>query len=161
MSELTSEADSAFPRQEFIAIDRFTGGGIEGRKYNAEGARSQAAGLVLKGQLRVDAARLERAGGGIECLGLMALTLRDVAEGDVTFGWGSARGYGAVKRLTARLDDAPPWADLPEAWRSTITHEDYTAMTTESGWETKKEVVRKWVDALNKGIVESKSGEAR
>ncbi len=107
VSEFTADAEAPIQRQEFVAIDRFTGGGIERRKYNAEGAR----GVTLKGRLRLDVARLALARGGVECLGLLALTLRDLAEGDVSLGWGAGRGYGAVKKLSVSLDEVPDWAD--------------------------------------------------
>lgn len=81
-------APGAVHRQDFIAIDRFTGGGKDGAKYKAE-SRFQPA---FKARLRLrssapplcDAAR-----------GLLLLTLRDLAEGDITLGWGQRKGYGA------------------------------------------------------------------
>ena len=37
----------------------------------------------------------EKAGVASPAAGLLALTLRDLLEGDVTFGFGAAKGYGA------------------------------------------------------------------
>jgi hypothetical protein len=77
--------------QQFVAIDRFTGGGAEDRKFDAEGGWQP----WLKGSLTVNLDRLENEMGRPEpALGLLALTLRDLAEGDLAFGWGSGKGYG-------------------------------------------------------------------
>jgi hypothetical protein len=43
-------------------------------------------------------------------LGLLALTLRDLAEGDLAFGWGSGKGYGWATVDTAGLD-AAKWVE--------------------------------------------------
>ena len=72
--------------QEFLAIDRFTGGGADGLKFNAQAVYQP----VLSGTLRLDMQRLD-----LWALGLLALTLRDAIEGDMTFGFGASKGYGA------------------------------------------------------------------
>ncbi len=72
-------------RQEFIAIDRFTGGGADHLKFNAEHVHAPA----MTGAVTVNLGRLEPAH-----LGLLALTLRDLIEGDIAFGMGWAKGYG-------------------------------------------------------------------
>lgn len=86
--------------QEFIAIDRFTGGGLSGAKFNALAIYSP----VFKGQIILDRSRMPCAW----ARGLLALTLRDLIEGDITFGYGAAKGYGAC---TAEVN---PWS--PEAF---------------------------------------------
>lgn len=70
--------------QEFVAIDRFTGGGADGAKFNARAAVSP----VLSGHISWN--ELEN-----WQLGLLILVLRDLAEGDIGFGLGRAKGYGA------------------------------------------------------------------
>jgi len=88
--------------QEFVAIDRFTGGSRDGAKFNARGFVDP----VLKGSITVDTSRISQAEAG-----LLALTLRDLIEGDITFGFGSAKGYGActAQVVSATLPKAPDW----------------------------------------------------
>lgn len=81
--------------QEFVAIDRFTGGGADKHKFNAQAAVKP----VFKGTISVNRTRIKDWG-----LGLIALTLRDLIEGDITFGFGAAKGYG---RCTARISINP------------------------------------------------------
>jgi hypothetical protein len=76
--------------QEFLALDRFTGGGAEERKFDAEGGWQP----ILKGTITVHLDRLKAMGEVQPALGLLALTLRDLAEGDLSFGWGTGKGYG-------------------------------------------------------------------
>jgi CRISPR/Cas system CSM-associated protein Csm3 (group 7 of RAMP superfamily) len=126
ISDFTA-ADDLGPsrRQEFLAIDRFDGGGAvewrgpengsSGLKFNADFVWRP----VLTGRLRLDLEALARAGIGTWALALVALVLRDLAEGDVTFGWGASKGYGACTgRLTAL--QLPPWAELPESLRKEL-----------------------------------------
>ena len=76
--------------QQFLAVDRFTGGGVDERKFDAEGGWEP----LLHGEVTVDLERLRAIGKVEPALGLLALTLRDLAEGDLAFGWGSGKGYG-------------------------------------------------------------------
>ena len=71
--------------QEFVAIDRFTGGAKDQAKFNALALYCP----VLEGCLRVHTPALSQKGWA-----LLALTLRDLKEGDITFGFGAAKGYG-------------------------------------------------------------------
>ncbi|KAA3657381.1 MAG: hypothetical protein DWQ04_28235, partial [Chloroflexi bacterium] len=69
--------------QDFLAIDRFTGGGLDGAKFDAAPltqAKFRAA-ITLN-----DPTAWE--------LGLLALLLRDLAEKRITVGFGAAKGYG-------------------------------------------------------------------
>lgn len=91
--------------QEFLAIDRFTGGGADGLKFNALAAYFPQ----FSGKLSLDLARLEAASGGERGLELLAYALRDLQEGDIRFGFGAAKGYGetiAKVRLT-RPENVP------------------------------------------------------
>lgn len=76
--------------QEFVAIDRFTGGAAEHLKFNA----NLAGMTTLGGTLIIDLNRLERVDPDLASLGLLALVLRDLAEGDIPLGSGSAKGQG-------------------------------------------------------------------
>jgi CRISPR-associated protein (TIGR03986 family) len=73
------------PRQDFVAIDRFTGGAADGAKFDA----CYADRPTLKSRLTLDLIGLEPPD-----IALLALGLRDVCEGKVTFGFGASKGYG-------------------------------------------------------------------
>ena len=77
-------------QQEFVAIDRFTGGAADTAKFNTLATYQP----VLEGSISIDLKRAEP-----WMLGLLALTLRDFMEGDMTLGFGAAKGYG-----TGRLE---------------------------------------------------------
>ncbi|MCP4417676.1 MAG: hypothetical protein GY805_13720, partial [Chloroflexi bacterium] len=69
--------------QDFLAIDRFTGGGLEGAKFDA----APLVGAVFQTAVTLhDPAAWE--------LGLLTLLLRDLADGRLTIGFGAAKGYG-------------------------------------------------------------------
>ena len=77
--------------QQFVAVDRFTAaGGSDGLKFDAEGGWQPR----LKGSFSIDVDRLRLLGEVEPSLGLLALVLRDLADGDLTFGWGAGKGYG-------------------------------------------------------------------
>ncbi|MFA6203145.1 MAG: RAMP superfamily CRISPR-associated protein [Gallionella sp.] len=91
-------------RQEMVAIDRFTGGGKDGAKFNVDYVECP----TLKGAISFDIARLKNARlkgalGEIDAfepaLGLITLLLRDLAEGDVSFGYGINKGYGQCREM--------------------------------------------------------------
>ena len=102
-------------KQEFVAIDRFTGGGAPQLKFNAT-SRYQP---ILKGQLSIDLARLAYADAGGWAIALLVLVLRDLVEGDIRLGFGSAKGFGA---LHAELQDIsiPAWKDIPDNFNSDL-----------------------------------------
>ena len=81
--------------QSIVAIDRFTGGVQEGPFY-ARGYWSP----TLCGRMAIDLDRAEDCGLGRLWMPLLAFLLRDLIDGDVTFGWGAGRGYG---RCTATV----------------------------------------------------------
>lgn len=94
-------------RQELIAIDRFTGGGADGSKFS----HAVFEAPTLCGRLTVDLERSvngELSGKeglsaarrlGEAAIGLLALVLRDLAEGDIAFGFGTRKGYGHVSSV--------------------------------------------------------------
>lgn len=100
--------------QHFVAIDRFTGGAAPTKLYMAEPATAP----VFTGALTLRLSPRSRKPSGEHseqpedtpappmapaAIGLMALVLRDVIEGDVQFGWGRAKGYGACGAEIAEL----------------------------------------------------------
>jgi CRISPR/Cas system CSM-associated protein Csm3 (group 7 of RAMP superfamily) len=108
-------------KQEFLAIDRFTGGGVDGLKYDACGFERP----VIRGKLSLDLASLkalhakganpkvfaDNDGSFADLFLLLAFTLRDLEEGDIRFGFGASKGYGACR---AKIG----W-DLPQAYSPT------------------------------------------
>jgi hypothetical protein len=110
--------------QEFVAVDRFTGGAAEAKKFQARPVHGSARGDArFVGTLRLSLEsppgrnethrhhRIEKATGkevkkqSLEeakaiCeadLGLLAFLGRDLLEGDLTFGSGAAKGLGACR----------------------------------------------------------------
>lgn len=80
-------------RQDFVAIDRFTGGAKPTAKFDSDYVYSP----TFQGHLKLDNRRLEKTNYMAEAKGLLALVLRDLCEGDITFGFGRAKGYGSCR----------------------------------------------------------------
>jgi CRISPR/Cas system CSM-associated protein Csm3 (group 7 of RAMP superfamily) len=92
--------------QEFVAIDRFTGGAAPHLKFDAQ----RCDGPVLAGDLFVELGPDRLAPWG---LGLLALVLRDLLLGDIPLGFGTARGFNEYR---ARITGAEAfWLHEPEA----------------------------------------------
>lgn len=77
-------------KQEFVAIDRFTGGVAGPKKFNAEGFWQPE----FESQVRVDLKALEQCGAAGWYALFLAFLFRDLKEGDIYFGWGASKGYG-------------------------------------------------------------------
>lgn len=77
-------------RQEFVAIDRFTGGGANKQKFNADAVLDP----TFEGEIILNT-KVED-----WMKGLLALTIRDLQEGDITFGFGASKGYGRCEAKT-------------------------------------------------------------
>ncbi len=91
--------------QEFLAIDRFTGGGKDGAKFNARVVVSPH----FTGEIKIDVRRSKT-----WMFGLLALTLRDLCEGDITFGFGAAKGYGTCRtKITISGNSDFTWPPAP------------------------------------------------
>ncbi len=74
--------------QELVAIDRFTGGVAGSAKFKLKAFWKPAFHLSLS----VDSSLIKDRPAA---LGLLALTLRDLEEGDITLGFGASKGLGA------------------------------------------------------------------
>jgi CRISPR-associated protein (TIGR03986 family) len=81
-------------KQDFVAIDRFTGGAADGAKFDA--ACADRPTLTSKLTLNLKALKQQD-------IGLLALALRDVVKGQVTFGFGAAKGYGWATGTTGNV----------------------------------------------------------
>jgi CRISPR/Cas system CSM-associated protein Csm3 (group 7 of RAMP superfamily) len=149
LSEKTIVKQDLFT-QEFVAVDRFTGGAAEKLKFNARGYYPVGGGK-LSGTLAVDLGDLDSAG-----LGLLALTFRDLVEGDVAFGSGASKGYGACRgRVTeVHLTGEPPHNGCGPLWRM-VSSVDWSNITrwVEAPGEVKA-AVGKAVGDLHKAIAQ-------
>ena len=99
---------------EMVAIDRFTGGGKAGAKFTNQVLVSPR----FEGHLRLRVsgkANNELSGKSSDksrphlsdaAFGLLIFVLRDLIEGDLTFGSGATKGYGALKCV--EIDSATP-----------------------------------------------------
>jgi CRISPR/Cas system CSM-associated protein Csm3 (group 7 of RAMP superfamily) len=101
-----TEPEKTHP-QEFVAVDRFTGGAANEKKFNARGLwRPKFSGTVT---IRAD--RWVNAKVGPWAWLLLAFALRDWTEGDGMIGFGGSKGYGAF-RARCEVLSAGPEADL-------------------------------------------------
>lgn len=105
ITDFDASTDVTEHRQEHVAIDRFTGGAADGAKFTETSATSAA----LTGTLTLDLKRIkDRAS-----LGLLAHLLRDLSEGEITLGSGSAKGRGfCTAKIT--IDGHEPWHTHPD-----------------------------------------------
>ncbi len=126
-----------------VAVDRFTGGAAPGKKFQTEAVR----GIRLAGALGLDIGRLAATSkhcawkddGLPAALGLLALTLRDLLEGDVRFGFGSSKGYGGfVGGLTLSRGHGDPYTTLARFFAGGVEADKAVATTQE------------WVAALHR-----------
>lgn len=100
---VTCVADSV--RQDFVAIDRFTGGAMPGAKFDADYVYKPE----FQGKLIIDWERFNEADINIQQLkGLLTLVLRDLKEGDICLGFGRAKGYGACHAEIKGLESLDP-----------------------------------------------------
>jgi len=109
------EGDPEIQVQEFVAIDRFTGGGKESAKYSARAVIDPE----FSGKLHcVNPRRMPDWG-----LGLLALILRDLREGRIRFGWGAAaKGYGRIGKAEIRRWDEDDFQKrAAESWSALVT----------------------------------------
>ncbi len=84
--ETEAQHNPIFKMLDFLAIDRFTGSGADGAKFDALALWRPAFSLRL---FLDNPAQWE--------LGWLWLVIRDLAEGWLTFGFGGAKGFGKVK----------------------------------------------------------------
>jgi len=90
-----AEADASTPRKvlDFLAIDRFTGGGKEGAKFDAI--------AVWQPRFHV---RIHVENPAAWELGWLMLVLRDLADGMLPVGFGVAKGFGQGKIVSCTWD---------------------------------------------------------
>jgi CRISPR/Cas system CSM-associated protein Csm3 (group 7 of RAMP superfamily) len=101
--------------QEFVAVDRFTGGAAYGLWRP-----------VFVGEITIRTDRVESARGGGWFWLLLAWTLRDWVEGDGAIGFGRSKGYGGFRASVTACDAGVKEAILLE----NILRRDEAALTS-------------------------------
>lgn len=92
-------------RQEFVAVDRLTGGAADGMKFTIDAPM----GACYRGCLTLEIGRgKERL---TSALGLLALVLRDWQDGRITLGYGRSKGFGRCQARITELTLIGPWPD--------------------------------------------------
>ncbi|WP_371999140.1 RAMP superfamily CRISPR-associated protein (plasmid) [Tistrella mobilis] len=106
-------AEPVFAIQEFIALDRFSGGGATGRKFRSRAA--EAPGWDVPLILDLDGLSPTRRDAAFA---LVVLVLKDLIDGDMSVGHGTAHGYGRTGgslrglRIGGSLAAEDGWQDL-------------------------------------------------
>lgn len=148
--------------QDFLAIDRFTGGGLEGAKFDALGLYAPRFLVTMHLENPADWE-----------LGWLTLVLRDLRDELVTFGFGAAKGYGVAKaeKFNVQLgfitaDDIPLVRKKDETEQALQARKKALAATAqkegqslydvvpfgESSFAANKAILEDWVDAFNKEV---------
>ena len=142
-----------FKMLDFLAIDRFTGGGAEKLKFDALALWRPA----FKLRLHLDNPQPWE-------LGWLALVLRDLAEGWLSVGYGAAKGFGQVKLTdwTVRFgylgtNDAPSLQPMPKTEAEGV----YTVVTGDSSRpDAWLNLAEDWVEAFYKQVTgKTRKGE--
>ncbi|RMD64910.1 hypothetical protein D6833_03685, partial [Candidatus Parcubacteria bacterium] len=137
---------------DFLAIDRFTGGGKDGAKFDALALWKPAF------ELRIYLENPEEWE-----LGWLALVLRDLEEGWLSVGFGAAKGFGQVKLQDWRAtfgyltpEDLPAGLDEPDTpGESGI----FKTVQFQGGTEEWRAVAEEWVKKFDKQAREFKRKE--
>ncbi|CAK8712543.1 hypothetical protein GMJAKD_01805 [Candidatus Electrothrix aarhusensis] len=107
------QVDRSENRQDFVAIDRFHGGGKDGAKFAVEHSERPC----FQGQITISS-RVKESGKG-----LLALVLRDLREGDITFGLGTNKGYGYLRTEAVQIDNVEQLNSHITVFRDSLTAE--------------------------------------
>lgn len=144
MMDAKLEGEPQWKLLDFLAIDRFTGGGLEGAKFDAMALWRPTFNVKLFLEEPEDWE-----------LGWLALVLRDMIEQRLTFGFGAAKGFGHARAQKIEIqcgflrdDDwgvdfgkiKPKDENVPGFYR--------VAKFTEADWEAQKSIVSKWVEVF-------------
>ncbi len=88
ISDFSCDSHNGDRKQVFVAIDRFHGGSKDGALYNIRHFERP----ILNGNIELT----QRT--PVWGKGLLALLIRDLEEGDISFGFGRNKGYGSIDR---------------------------------------------------------------
>ncbi|MCL4709306.1 hypothetical protein KJ068_29470 [bacterium] len=143
------EGEPRWKPLDFLAIDRFTGGGLEGAKFDAMALWRPTFNVKLFLEEPEDWE-----------LGWLALVLRDMIDQHLTFGFGAAKGFGHARAQQIKIecgflreDDWKDGGNNIDLSKNEITGEDANgfyrvAKFTEADWLTRKDLVSNWVKAF-------------
>jgi hypothetical protein len=130
---------------DFLAIDRFTGGGADKLKFDAVALWKPAFGLRLYLE---NPAPWE--------LGWLWLVLRDLAEGWLRVGFGGAKGFGCMKLMNWQAkfgyilpEDMPDLANLGLPGRKDGV---YTAIKFSEDVRCDNTILQQWIEKFHKKI---------
>lgn len=131
-------------QQEFVAIDRFTGGGAEQKKFNARSVYRPS----LSGTISLELNRVSKFAADGWPLGLLTLVLRDLIEGDVRLGLGAAKGYGTAQ-LTIESVGLLERDACPDALKKSFSSQQWQSLNIVNAPDTHmQEILRQWVTEL-------------
>jgi CRISPR/Cas system CSM-associated protein Csm3 (group 7 of RAMP superfamily) len=135
-----------FKMLDFLAIDRFTGSGAEGLKFDALAMWKPAFALRLFLDNPEDWE-----------LGWLWLVLRDLTESWLTVGFGSAKGFGQVKLTdwTATFGYIQPedvHLDVTRLGLITQKSGVYTTVQIKEGTERWREIMQRWIKAFHEKV---------
>lgn len=116
--------------QDFVAIDRFTGGAKDQAKFDANYIYAPS----YAGTLNLDENRLEEKFAK-EAKGLLALVLRDLQDGDICLGFGRAKGYGTCRADIGGLDPSQSEENIT-AFLGSIPSEEKPGSEHTAGFST-------------------------
>lgn len=112
-----STATANARRQDFVAIDRFTGGAADGMKFDATFADRP----ILKSHLVLDLAGLKR-----EDVALLIAAIRGVCDGTVSVGYGGSKGYGYAQGTVeiSSVEGIEPTWSVPDSLKKGRIEQD-------------------------------------
>lgn len=139
------EGDPVWKTIDFLAIDRFTGGGLDGAKFDAAALWQPKFNAHLFLEEPQDWQ-----------LGWLSLILRDLAEGYISFGFGAAKGFGQAKGTGFTVC----CGFLGDEWGSLTANNEVKdapgfyrlAQFTEKDWETSHKLVKGWIQAFSEEV---------
>ena len=105
--------------QDFVAIDRFTGGAAAGKKFKARYVYQP----TLKGRIELELSRVRP-----EHVGLLALAMRDLLEGDVPLGFGKNKGFGHCSGEIVAMVPPARYPDWLKEFSDAECHPDLTRL---------------------------------
>lgn len=159
-SDFVGEGEQKLHLREMVAIDRFTGGAAASKKYNALVFQVPS----LTGTLAIDLPDDNDMARRI--LGAVVLTMRDLIEGDITFGYGETKGFGectaeivSLKQtgidaaLLTGSSDAPKSVDLNN-WLFRVLELVRTGQTDDCV-ESANEYLNLFLDAVRSNVMET------
>ena len=139
-------------RLDFVAIDRFTGGSLDGAKFAVKAFEAptlegkialtfkRAVNHKLTGKPAPNDDEPHTKALSAAAVGLLALTLKDLAQGDIPLGYGTRKGLGRVGNLTD--GNGGDWRAILAALGDAARGPDGPLPDAQSGEDAIREAVR-------------------